>query len=80
MSVANLVQVDDNAWIDPETVVAIKHWPPAKVLPSDSKLSRDNTTLIHANGTHTVCYWPHERVLDALGVTRPQAVTESEQS
>lgn len=65
----NLVQVDDDAWIDPSTVKGVKHWPPTPSIVYPDKMSPDNTVICHQNGTYTVSYWPFERIRKILGLT-----------
>ena len=63
----NLVQVADDAWIDPATVKWVKHLPEE----FDKGLNRtipDRTTIGHDNYGFTLSYWPFERVQYALGL------------
>lgn len=69
MSTKNLVQVSDNAWIDPATVRAVKHWPPKPSAVHSGQMTRDNKVIIHDNEKCTISYWPFDRIRKVLGLT-----------
>jgi len=63
----NLVQVDDDAWIDPSTVTGVKHWP-ERYEEGLKRTIPDNTVISHAGDRYTISHWPFERVQYALGL------------
>jgi hypothetical protein len=66
MAIKDLVQVDDQLWIDPRTVTCLKHFPAATIAGLDKHLP-DRTSIVCGDKCST-SYWPFERVQRALGL------------